>query len=400
MFINLKHYMEQTKQLIYLDHNATTPIDKRVLDVMMPFLTTEYANASSTHLFGVHAYEAIKTARAQVSELIGAETHEIVFTSGATEAINLAIKGVAESYRSKGNHIITVSTEHSAVLDTCKYLETKGYDVTYLSVKPDGLIDLEELKTVLRDNTILVSVMLANNETGVIQPIKEIAELAHGVGALFMSDATQAVGKITVNVDELGIDLLCLSGHKLYAPKGVGALYVRQRMNRVKIPALLHGGGHEKGLRSGTLNVPGIVALGEACTIAKRELTKNAESIGVLRDYLETELLKIDGTSVNGNISSRLFNTSNILFRGADSDAIIMGLSNPENDLPLIALSNGSACTSASIEPSHVLTALGLDEVTAFSSIRFSLGKFNTKTEIEIVIDLVRKTVSDLRAMS
>lgn len=391
--------MEAKKQVIYLDNNATTQIDKRVLDAMMPFLTNEFANANSTHQFGVHAYEAVKSARVQVSELIGAEAYEIVFTSGSTEAINLAIKGVAENYQSKGKHIVTVSTEHSAVLDTCQYLETKGFEVTYLSVKSDGLIDLNELKTVLRDDTILVSVMLANNETGVIQPIKEIAELSHSVSALFMSDATQAVGKIAVNVDELGIDLLCLSGHKLYAPKGVGALYVRQRMNRVKIPALLHGGGHEKGLRSGTLNVPGIVALGEACAIAKRELSKNAESIGALRDYLETELLKIEGTSVNGNTSSRLFNTSNILFRGADSDAIIMGLSNPENDLPLIAVSNGSACTSASIEPSHVLTAMGLDEVAAFSSIRFSIGKFNTKKEIDIVIDAVKNVVSSLRSM-
>lgn len=385
--------------VIYLDNNATTQIDKRVLDVMMPFLTNEFANANSTHQFGVHAYEAVKSARVQVAELIGAEAHEIVFTSGSTEAINLSIKGVAENYQSKGKHIVTVSTEHSAILDTCQYLETKGFEVTYLSVKSDGLIDLDELKTILSDDTILVSVMLANNETGVIQPIKEIAELSHGVGALFMSDATQAVGKIAVSVDELGIDLLCLSGHKLYAPKGVGALYVRQRINRVKIPALLHGGGHENGLRSGTLNVPGIVALGEACAIAKKELSKNAESIGALRDYLETELLKIEETSVNGNTSSRLFNTSNILFRGADSDAIIMGLSNPENDLPLIAVSNGSACTSASIEPSHVLTAMGLDEVAAFSSIRFSIGKFNTKKEIDIVIDAVKNVVSSLRSM-
>jgi cysteine desulfurase len=241
--------------------------------------------------------------------------------------------------------------------------------------------------------------MLANNETGVIQPIKEIAELSHGGGALFMTDATQAVGKIGVNVDVPGIDLLCLSGHKLYAPKGVGALYVRQRTNRVKIPALLHGGGQEKGLRSGTLNVPGIVALGEACAIAKKGLSNDAEYIGKLRDYLENELLKMEGTCVNGNTSSRLFNTSNMLFRGADSDAIIMGLSNPENNLPLIAVSNGSACTSASIEPSHVLTAMGLDEVAAFSSIRFSIGKFNTKREIEIVVQAVKGVVDKLRDM-
>lgn len=391
--------MNPQKNLIYLDNNATTPIDTRVLDKMMPFLTSEFANASSTHLFGVTAHEAVKKARAQVADAIGAEPHEIIFTSGATEAINLAIKGIAENHQSKGKHIVTVLTEHSAVLDTCQYLETKGFEVTYLDVRPDGLIDLDELKLALREDTLLVSVMLANNETGVVQHIKEIAALAHAVEAIFMCDTTQAVGKIEVNVDELGIDLLCLSGHKLYAPKGVGALYVRQRMNRIKIPALLHGGGHEKGIRSGTLNVPGIVALGEACAIAKKELSKNAESIGALRDYLETELLKIEGTSVNGNTSSRLFNTSNILFRGADSDAIIMGLSNPENDLPLIAVSNGSACTSASIEPSHVLTAMGLDEVAAFNSIRFSLGKYNTKEEIDIVINAVKNVVNSLRAM-
>ena len=388
--------MNANNKLIYLDNNATTQIDKRVLDVMMPYLTDEYANANSNHQFGVNAYEAVKSAREKVADLIGAETHEIVFTSGATEAINLAIKGVAENYQSKGKHIVTVSTEHSAVLDTCQYLETKGFEVTYLSVKTDGLIDLNELITVLRDDTILVSVMLANNETGVIQPIKEISELSHNVGAFFMTDATQAVGKIPINVDEIGIDLLCLSGHKLYAPKGVGALFVRQRMNRVKIPALLHGGGHEKGLRSGTLNVPGIVALGVACSIAQKEKTKNAESISALRDYLEANLLAIYETSVNGNVENRLYNTSNILFRGADSDAIIMGLSNPDNDLPLIA---GSACTSATIEPSHVLTAMGLDEVAAFSSIRFSVGIFNTKIEMDIVIDTVNDVVEKLRSM-
>jgi cysteine desulfurase len=391
--------MEAKRQVIYIDNNATTQIDKRVLDAMMPFLTDEFANANSTHQFGVHAYEAVKAARTQVSELIGAEAHEIVFTSGSTEAINLAIKGVAENYQSKGKHIVTLSTEHSAVLDTCQYLTNKGFDVSYLSVKADGLIDLKELKTVVRADTILVSVMLANNETGVIQPIKEIAELAHSFGALFMSDATQAVGKIPVNVDELGIDLLCLSGHKLNAPKGVGALYVRQRMNRVKIPALLHGGGHEKGMRSGTLNVPGIVALGAACSYAQKEMSRNTESIGALRDYLETELLKIEGTAVNGNIENRLYNTSNILFRGADSDAVIMGLNNTDNDLPIIAVSNGSACTSASIEPSHVLTAMGLDETAAFNCIRFSVGKFNTKEEMDIVIDSVKDVVSTLRLM-
>lgn len=391
--------MNFKKQIIYLDNNATTPIDERVLNAMLPFLREQFANASSTHLFGVSAHEAVKEARKQVADIIGAEPHEIIFTSGATEAINIAIKGVAENYQSKGKHIITVATEHSAVLDTCKNLETKGFEVTYLPVNTDGLVNLNEFKSALRNDTILVSVMLANNETGVIQPINEIAEITHAAGALFMTDATQAVGKIEVNVDEIGADLLCLSGHKLYAPKGVGALFVRQRNKRVKIPALVHGGGHEKGLRSGTLNVPGIVALGEACSIAISEMAKNAEKVGALRDYLEAELLKIDGSSVNGNTNARLYNTSNILFLGADSDAIIMGLSNAENEQPLIAVSNGSACTSASIEPSHVLTAMGLDEVAAFSSIRFSIGKFNTQKEMDIVIDAVKNVVLQLREM-
>lgn len=390
---------EIKKQLIYLDNNATTPIDKQVLEAMMPFLTDNYANANSTHQFGVGAYEAVKNARLQVADLIGAEAYEIIFTSGSTEAINLAIKGVAENYSDKGKHIITVSTEHPAVLDTCMYLETKGFDVTYLPVLPDGLIDLAVLKNEIREDTILVSVMLANNETGVLQPIKEIAELAHASGAFFMTDATQAAGKIPINVDALGIDLLCISGHKMYASKGAGALYIRQRLNRVKLLALIHGGGHERGMRSGTLNVPGIVALGAASALAQKEMVKNAEFILDLRNYLETELLKIEGTSVNGNTENRLYNTSNILFAGADSDAVIMGLSNPENDTPLIALSNGSACTSASIEPSHVLIAMGLQEASAFCSIRFSLGKYNNKKELEIAIGAVQNVIRELRTM-
>lgn len=394
----LSAQMENKKQIIYFDNNATTPVDKRVLEKMMPFLTDEFANANSTHQFGIFAYEAVKKARLQMAQLIGAEPYEIVFTSGATEAINLAIKGVAENYETKGKHIVTVKTEHPAVLDTCKYLESKGFEVTYLPVKSDGIIDLNELKSVLRNDTILVSIMVANNETGVLQPIREISELAHAAGALFMTDATQAVGKMPVDVDENGIDLLCMSGHKIYGPKGIGALYIRQRNNRVKIPALIHGGGHEKGLRSGTLNVPGIVALGEACALAQKEMADNSKRIAELRDYLETELLKIDGTSINGNTENRLYNTSNILFKGIDSDALIMGLSNPENDLPLIAVSNGSACTSTSIEPSHVLTAMGLDETAAFNSIRFSLGKFNSKGEVDFVIEAIKKVVVDLRA--
>jgi len=392
--------MQAKKQLIYLDNNATTPIDKRVLDAMMPYLTDEFANANSTHQFGVGAYEAVKTARKQVGELIGAEPHEIIFTSGATEAINLAIKGIAEQYKSKGKHIITVSTEHSAVLDTCDYMEEKGYEVTYLPVQKDGLVDLKQLKSSLRNDTILVSVMYVNNETGVIQPIEEIARLAHSAGAIFMSDCTQAIGKIPVDVDDLGIDLMCFSGHKIYAPKGVGGLFIRQRENRIKIPALLHGGGHEKGMRSGTLNVPGIVALGAACSIAQKEMDANKTKISSLRDYLETELLKIEGTSVNGSTTQRLYNVSNILFDGVDSDAMIMGLSNQETDEPLIAVSNGSACTSTSIDPSHVLTAMGLNEREAFSSIRFSLGKLNSTEDTQFVIESVYKLVNGLRAMA
>ncbi|MBI1184865.1 aminotransferase class V-fold PLP-dependent enzyme [bacterium] len=385
-------------EIIYLDHNATTPVDLRVLDAMMPYLTHEFANANSTHVFGVKANDAVKKARNQVAGLIGAEAHEIVFTSGATEAINAAIKGVAENYGAKGKHLITVKTEHSAVLDVCQYLQKKGFEISYLDVDNQGLINLTELQSQLRSDTILVSVMLANNETGVIQPIKQIAELAHKAGALFMSDTTQAVGKIPVNVDEMGIDLLCMSGHKVYAPKGVGALYVRQRGNRVKLPSLLHGGGHERGMRSGTLNVPGIVAIGHACALAMQEMSDNEKHIKSLRDYLETELLKIENTQINGTTKNRLYNTSNILFKGADSDAIIMGLSQNE-DLPVIAVSNGSACTSTRIEPSHVLTAMGLDETDAYSCLRFSLGKNNSKEAIALVIEQIKKVVGDLRAM-
>jgi cysteine desulfurase len=367
--------------IIYLDNNATTRIDTRVLDAMMLYLTDEFANANSTHHFGVNAHEAVKSARAKVANLIGAEPHEIVFTSGATEAINLAIKGVAELHQTKGKHIVTVSTEHSAVLDTCSYLESKGFEITCLPVNNDGLIDLTKLQNVLRNDTILVSVMLANNETGVIQPIKEIAEFAHAVGAIFMTDATQAVGKIPVHVDEMGIDLLCMSGHKIYAPKGIG-------------------GGHEKGLRSGTLNVPGIVALGEACAIAEKEMNRNEASVRILRDGLEKALLEIEGTTVNGNTEQRLYNTTNIHFRGVDSDAIIMGLSNPDGQTPMIAVSNGSACTSHSIDPSHVLTAMGLDEIAAFSSIRFSLCPTNTAEELTLVVEAVKSVVQQLRSMN
>lgn len=368
--------------LIYFDNNATTPIDERVLDAMLPFLKENFANASSTHHFGLKANEAVKNARVQVADLIGAEENEIIFTSGSTEAINIALKGVAENYSSKGNHIITVSTEHHAVLDTCRHLESKGYEVTYLPVSKEGLIDLNELKNSLRADTILVCVMYVNNETGVIQPIKEIASLAHEAGALLMTDATQAAGKIEIDVDALGIDLLCMSGHKMYAPKGVGALYVRQRTNRVKLSALIHGGGHEKGLRSGTLNVPSIVALGKACEVSQQEMKQDADRISALRNELENELLKIEGTFVNGKTENRIFNTTNICFYGNDANVMIGRMKN-------VAVSNGSACTAAVVEPSHVLVSMGLSDDDAFASIRFSIGKLNSENEVKAVIKII-----------
>ncbi|HOZ90151.1 MAG TPA: cysteine desulfurase family protein [Bacteroidia bacterium] len=378
--------MNSLENIIYFDNNATTPIDKRVLDAMLPFLTTNFANPSSTHHFGITANEAVKKARTQVADLIGSDKNEIIFTSGSTEAINIALKGIAENYSAKGKHIITVSTEHYAVLDTCKHLGSRGYEVTYLPVSKDGLIDLQELKNSLRGDTILVCVMYVNNETGVIQPIKEIASLAHEAGALFMTDATQAAGKIEIDVDTLGIDLMSMSGHKMYAPKGVGALYVRQCMNRVKIPAYIHGGGHEQGVRSGTLNVAGIVALAEACEIAQQEMKQDAERISALRNELENELLKIEGTFVNGKTESKIFNTTNICFRGNDANVLIGRMKN-------VAVSNGSACTSAVVEPSHVLTAMGLNGDDAFASIRFSLGRMNTLQEVKEVQTIISRTI-------
>ena len=379
--------------MIYLDNNATTRIAPRVLEAMMPYLTDSYANASSTHEFGSKMNEAVKKGRAQIAQLIGAENNEVVFTSGATEAINLAIKGIATNYREKGKHIVTVSTEHSAVLDTCKYLETIGYEITYLPVQADGLLDLELVKKSIRDDTLLLCIMFVNNETGVIQQIKEIAEIAHLKGTFFMTDGTQAVGKLPVNVTELGIDLMSFSAHKFYGPKGIGGLYVRgKRPNKVKLPTLIHGGGHEKGMRSGTLNVPGIVGMGEAAEIANNEMLTDTKRIGGLRDNLEKELLKIENTLLNGNPIRRLYNVSNICFRGADSDAIMI-------DLKGITVSNGSACTSASIEPSHVLKAMGFSDDVAFSSIRFSLGRFNTQKEIEVVSPLILRIVKELRVM-
>lgn len=367
-------------QISYLDYNATTPIDPRVLDAMLPFLKDDFANASSTHHFGRSINEKVKQAREQIAGFINAALNEVIFTSGATEAINIAIKGVAESYSNKGKHIVTVSTEHKAVLDTCKELERKGFEVTYLPVQPNGLIDLAKLQKAIRPDTVLVSVMYVNNETGVMQPIKEIAKLAHEKGTLFMTDATQAVGKMEIDVDDLGIDLLCFSGHKMYAPKGIGALYVR---NKTKLTPQIHGGGHEQGLRSGTLNVPGIIALAIACEIASEEMALNQRNISASRDKLETELLKLPNTSLNGDSETRIYNTTNICFKGQDANVLIGRMKD-------IAVSNGSACSSAIVEPSHVLKAMGLNDDDAFASLRFSLGKLNTMEDIEIVIKNIK----------
>jgi cysteine desulfurase len=368
-------------KISYLDNNSTTPIDPRVLEAMLPFLKDNFANSSSTHHFGQNINEKVKQAREQIADFIYAEPNELIFTSGATEAINIAIKGVAESYFNIGKHIITVSTEHKAVLDTCKDLERKGFEVTYLSVLRNGLIDLAELQKAIRTDTILVSVMYVNNETGVIQPIKEIAKIAHEKGALFMTDATQAVGKIKIDVNDLGIDLLCFSGHKMYAPKGIGALYVR---NKTKLSPQIHGGGHEQGLRSGTLNVPGIIALAKTCEIASEEMDLNKRNISELKDKLETEFLKLPNTSLNGDSENRISNTTNICFKGQDANVMIGRMKN-------IAVSNGSACSSAVVEPSHVLKAMGLSDDEALASLRFSLGKFNSIEDIETVVQKIKE---------
>ena len=371
-------------QISYLDYNSTTPIDPRVLDAMLPFLQDNFANPSSTHHFGQSINEMVKQARKQLADFINAESSELIFTSGATEAINIALKGVAENYSSKGKHIITVSTEHKAVLDTCKDLERKGFEVTYLIVQPNGLIDLAELQKAIRPDTVLVSVMYINNETGVIQPIKEIAKLAHEKGALFMTDATQAVGKIEIDVNDLGIDLLCFSGHKMYAPKGIGALYVR---NKIKLTSQIHGGGQEQGLRSGTLNVPGIIALAKACEIASEEMIENQKTILELRNSMETELLKLPNTALNGDIKNRIYNTSNICFKGQDANVLIGRMKN-------IAISNGSACSSAVVEPSHVLKAMGLSDNDAFASLRFSFGKFNKTDDLNATIKSIQNNLN------
>lgn len=380
---------------IYLDHNATTPVDPRVLEAMLPYFTEHFGNAASrSHPYGWKAEEAVDYAREQIAHLIGADSKEIIFTSGATESDNLAIKGVIEMYAKKGNHIITCVTEHKAVLDTCRNLEKKGLaKVTYLPVGTDGLIDLNQLKDSMTDQTVLVSIMYANNEIGVIQPIKEIAAIAHSKGALFMSDATQGVGKVPIKVDELGIDLMAFTAHKMYGPKGVGALYVRRKNPRVKVTAQMDGGGHERGMRSGTLNVPGIVGFGAAAEICQKEMVQEASRLKVLRDKLENALLQIEETYLNGHKTQRLPHVSNISFKYVEGEGLIMGIKD-------LAVSSGSACTSASLEPSYVLKSLGVDDELAHSSIRFGLGRFTTEAEIDYAIEHVKKAVHQLREMS
>ena len=380
---------------IYMDNHATTPLDPRVLEVMMPYMTGIFGNAASrNHSFGWEAEQAVEKAREQIAKLIGATAKEIIFTSGATESNNLAIKGIAEMYRERGNHIITEVTEHKAVLDTCKKLEKQGFRVTYLPVKGDGLVDLEELERAMDDQTILVSIMYANNEIGVVQPVKEIGELCHKKGVIFHTDAVQAVGKIPVNVQTDNIDVLSLSGHKLYGPKGVGALYVRRRNPRVQISEQQNGGGHERGMRSGTLNVPGIVGLGAACELAGAEMEAEAARQRELRDYLRNKLEKaLDYTQVNGNMDHHLPGNLNMSFVYVEGESLLMGI----ND---IAVSSGSACTSATLEPSYVLKSLGLGDDVAHSSIRFGLGRFNNKAEVDYVADKLIDVVTKLRELS
>jgi cysteine desulfurase len=380
---------------VYLDNNATTRCDPRVLEEMLPYFTESFGNAASrSHSFGWQAEEAVDFAREQVAKLIGADAKEIIFTSGATEADNLAIKGVFEMYASKGNHIITTNTEHKAVLDTCKQLEKLGADVTYLNVKPDGLIDLNQLEAAIKPTTILIAIMYANNETGVIQPVREIGTIAKRNGVLFFCDGVQAMGKVSVNVSRDEIDLMAFTAHKMYGPKGVGALYVRRKNPRVRLAAQMHGGGHERGMRSGTLNVPGIVGFGKAAELARLELEDEVKRLAALRNKLETQLLKIEEVNVNGSREHRLPNVTNLSFKHVEGESLLMGFNKN------IAVSSGSACTSASLEPSYVLKALGLSDELAYSSVRFALGRFNTEEEIDYVIEQVGNTVLKLREIS
>ena len=380
---------------IYLDHNATTPCDPRVVDAMIPYFTNNFGNAASrNHPFGWAAEEAVDYAREQVAKLIGADPKEIIFTSGATEGDNLAIKGVYEMYASKGNHIITCNIEHKAVLDTCKHIEKEGGEVTYLKVKDNGLIDLAELEAAIKPTTILIAIMYANNEIGTINPMKEISAIAKKHGVLVFSDAVQAVGKIPVDVNKDGIDLMAFTAHKMYGPKGVGALYVRRKNPRVKVTAQMDGGGHERGMRSGTLNVPGIVGFGKACEICMNEMEEETKKVSKLRDKLQTELMKVEESYLNGDKEHKLPHVTNISFKYVEGEGLLMGFNKN------IALSSGSACTSASLEPSYVLKALGLGDDLAHSSLRFGLGRFTTEEQIDYTVEQVTNTVNKLRDMS
>ncbi len=383
------------KSRIYLDNNATTPVDPRVLEAMLPYYREQFGNAASrSHAFGWEAESAVEKAREQVASLINASSKEIIWTSGATESDNIAVKGAARMYREKGRHIITQVIEHKAILDPCKYLEQEGFDVTYLPVLKTGRVDLEQFKAAIRPDTILVSIMLANNEIGTINPVAEIGAICKEKGIIFHTDATQAFGKIPVDVEKMGIDLLSATAHKIYGPKGVGLLYVRRRNPRVRCEPVLHGGGHERGMRSGTLNVPGIVGMGAAAEIAAKEMEVEGKRLASLRDRMWKGLTeRLDEIHLNGDLEHRLPNTLNVSFAYVEGESLMMGFNN-------VAVSSGSACTSASLEPSYVLKSLGVGDELAHSSIRFSLGRFNTAPEIEEAVDQVCSTVERLRAMS
>jgi len=380
---------------IYFDNHATTQVDPRVVQAMLPYFTEKFGNAASrNHPFGWAGEEAVENARAQVAALIGATPKEIIFTSGATESDNLMIKGVAEMYREKGNHIITQAIEHKAVLDTCKRLEKDGFEVTYLPVGKDGRVNPEDVRKAITPKTILITIMYANNEIGVINPIQEIGKIAKEHGIFFASDGVQAVGKIPVDVQKDNIDLLAISAHKIYGPKGVGALYVRRRNPRVQLAAIIDGGGHERGMRSGTLNVPGIVGLGAACEIAQKEMAQESVRLAKLRDRLKAGLeAKLDEVFINGSLEHRLPNNLNMSFAYVEGESLLMGI----ND---IAVSSGSACTSATLEPSYVLKALGVGEDLAHTSIRFGLGRFNTEEEVDYVTEKMVTVVNKLRELS
>ncbi|PIO49014.1 MAG: IscS subfamily cysteine desulfurase [[Chlorobium] sp. 445] len=381
---------------IYMDNNATTPMDHRVLEAMLPYFTEKFGNAASrNHSYGWEAEEAVEKAREQVAKAIGADAKEIIFTSGATESDNIALKGAVEMYAEKGNHIITMKTEHKAVLDTCHRLEREGKaTVTYLSPKPDGLVDLDQLEAAITDKTIMVAIMMANNEIGVIQPMKEIGEICRKHGVLFFTDAVQAVGKVPVDVNEMKIDILAISGHKVYGPKGIGALYVRRKNPRVKLTGVIDGGGQERGMRSGTLNVPGIVGLGKALEIAIEEMPTEMKRLTYLRNKLKDSIMsQLEDVYVNGSMESRLPGNLNMSFAYVEGEGLLMGLKG-------LAVSSGSACTSASLEPSHVLKALGVGDELAHSSIRYGLGRFTTEEEVDYAAKITVEAVNRLREMS